>query len=544
MRLPRLSLCLFALCPLASPRAVAEPDATTPPPRLAVLLVVDQFRADYLERFEPHFPTDAGFRRLLRDGVRFTDCHHLHAVTQTAVGHASIATGAHPCVHGIIGNEWRDTPSGPRRTSVEDAAHPVVGAVPGFTGPGRSPAALLAPTLGDALKRAHPSARVVTLSNKDRSALLLAGPRADAAYWTQRGRLITSSHYRADLPTWVRAFNAARRVESVFGRTWDRLLAPELYDRVQNGPDDAPGEEVALGLPRTFPKRIDGGLAAPDSAFYAAHDRSPFGSDLLADAAFAAIAGEALGQDDTPDLLGLSFSAIDSIGHAYGPDSHEMMDAILRLDLTLARLLAGLDDLVGPNHYVLVLTSDHGVCPLPENVSGHDSGRFVAPPLDAAVAATLAERFSLPPAAAVRDNHGYRLDPARLGAHPPALVLAALRDTLLASPHIAAAWTRAELLDPASAVPESTRLSYHAGRGQDLVFVLRPYHVDAAPVGTNHGTPHDYDTHVPLLWLVPGRAPAAHADHVGVESIAPTLAALLSIPPPALAVGQNLLAAP
>ena len=249
--------------------------------------------------------------------------------------------------------------------SVEDRASPLVGINPAELGPvqarapektGRSPKNFSATTVGDELKRRHgEKSKVFTASNKDRSAILLGGKRGDAAYWDENGKFVTSRHYRAELPAWVAAFNAEKRAEAVFGKTWERLLPADVYEKVQ-GPDDAVGEGTGSGFTRVFPKIVNGGKPAISPAFFTAYDQSPFTAEALGAFAQRALVEEKLGRHAATDLLGVSFSQIDALGHVYGPDSHEVMDALLRLDGVLAALLAAIDREVGLANCVVVLT--------------------------------------------------------------------------------------------------------------------------------------------------------------------------------------------
>ena len=256
------------------------------PPALVVVIVVDQFRGDYLARFREHF-APGGFNLLLERGANFSDAHYRHSVTKTAPGHAVVLSGVHANVHGIIANDWLDRATLKRINSVDDATVQPVGdaeprggvRLPGArSAMGSSPRNLLATTVVDEFKLARGGRpKVIAISSKDRSAVLLGGQLADAAYWMDQGRLVSSTYYMKELPAWVRAFNDAGRVESFFGKTWDRLLPVAAYDALQ-GPDDAPWEYAALGLGRTLPKRIDGGAATLGPNFYGAFELSPFKS--------------------------------------------------------------------------------------------------------------------------------------------------------------------------------------------------------------------------------------------------------------------------
>lgn len=550
-RSPTLTVLLTAGAVLFAPRAFAAEAAPHAPPRLAVVISIDQGRADYLERFAPHFGA-GGFRRLLAEGAHYTRCFYQHANTSTAVGHATISTGAYPSVHGIIANEWLDRPDGEPRAAVDDPAYPIIGDTDPHSG--RSPRRLLATTLGEQLKQHYgDDARVCSVANKDRSAILMGGKRCDGAYWLADERFVSSRYYfpGGELPAWVKAFNRAHPVEAFFGRTWDRLLPAEVYDRVQ-GPDDAEGESDGLGLGRTFPRVINGGRETLSPMFDGAFARSPFALEIIGDFVRELVQHENLGADTIPDLLCIGFSQIDAIGHDYGPDSHEVMDSFLRLDRILAQLLAYLDERVGAGAYVVVLSADHGVAPLPERLRATrpelDSVRVDLREVDRLVNAALVDAFGPDPEGrrwCVRDGAGYRLHRVALQGRgisadeASAVIKAALRK----HPRIEAAFTATELAEaPATGDGLATRFrhAHHPARSQDVVFALKPYCIGRLKAGSTHGGPHAYDRHVPLVWFGPGVPPGRHTEPVSVNDLAPTLAGLLGIKPPPEAAGRRL----
>jgi hypothetical protein len=518
-----------------------------PPPRLVVVISVDQLRADYLERFRPHFGP-GGFNLLLEQGANFADCHYRHAITKTGPGHAVMLSGVHANLHGIIANEWllRNWPAPEQVNCVEDRDSALVGLAPRtIRSPGgvleaksgRSPRHYLAPTVGDQLKLRHGArAKVFGVADKDRAAILMSGNRADGAYWTEEGRVVTSTFYRPDLPAYLTAFNAEQRAEKLYGREWTRLLDPAAYDAIQ-GPDDAPGEYEGIGITRTFPKRLDGGKPGIGKDYYEAFDHTPWNNDLVADLARTVITQERLGEaDGAPDLLAIGFSQPDKIGHAYGPHSHEVMDSIVRLDRTLAELFHFLDEKIGLANCTIVLTADHGVAPLPER-NPSQGGRVRGADLDKQVLAALDAKFGAladNERWAVRDGLGYHLNPAALAQKQltPAVVAEAVRAALAEIPVIAAAYPRMRLVDPAplDAIGEALRLSYYPPRSPDVMAVLKPFFIDRVSPGTTHGTPYDYDNHVPLLWYGAGVQPGVHATRTGVDDLAPTLSHLLDLP--------------
>lgn len=547
----RILLLAFAAGLPGCPWAIASVEA----PRLVVILVVDQGRADYLERFGPWLGS-GGFRRLEREGTTFASARYRHAITQTAPGHAQMSTGAFAERHGIIGNDWLDRTRGRMVNSVEDEASPLIGVAPAELGPiralvpdrsGRSPRHLLTGTLADVLKARHGEAcRVVAVSAKDRAAILLAGHRGDLALWQEAGRFVSARHYGASLPGWVMDFNRRNPPSTHFGSSWERMLPAAIYERVQ-GPDDAEGEETGLGLGRTFPHVINGGEPAPGRRFLTAFEASPFAAVQLGGLARRAISEERLGRHAGTDFLGVSFSSFDELGHRYGPDSHEIMDAFLRLDQVLADVLAHLDAEVGLDRCVIALTADHGVAPLPER-RGPGALRLDLGTIDSGVRAALGKRFGPAPAEGwfFRENLAYHVTPgAALHFGGADLVAREIVAALRAMPAVAAAFSAEELNGSAeNAMRAAAVRSWNADRRRDVLFFPRPNAVPHEGTGTTHGTPWEYDTRVPLIFRGPGiPRGAVRAEEVGIEDLAPTLAARAGLTMPE-AQGRDLLAGP
>src|SRR5579885_613244 len=407
-----LPLLLAALSPFPLPAAETKPPAT----RLAVLVCYDQLRGDYLTRWDDLFG-EGGFHRLEKDGAWFQDCHCPYAGTETGPGHASVATGCSPCKHGIIINDWYDRTAGHK---VYCAATDRYRRVPPPPADGKAsaekllndsrgqgaPDRLLAPTLGDALKAATAGkGKVVALSLKDRSSVLPGGKKPDACYWfdTADGQFVTSTYYRGRPHPWVEQFNKDRIADRWFGKQWDRLRSDLEYER-RSGPDDVTGEGrgVSFGPKdnpvyqgRTFPHPLSAGLKEPGKPYYDALYNSPFGNELLLALVKRAIDAEELGRHDTPDFLSVSFSSNDPVGHCWGPDSQEVLDTTLRTDRVVKELCDTLDAKVGKGRWTLVLTADHGVCPVPEvgKAQGKEAGRVIPSLLGAKANAFLQEKF-------------------------------------------------------------------------------------------------------------------------------------------------------
>lgn len=527
---------LVAALVVCASEAVAQ-TSPLPPTRLVVVISVDQLRADYIDRFRPFFGP-GGFKLLLGRGARFTQARYRHATTSTCPGHAVILTGSYADVNGIVANDWYDTRTGRPTYCAGDQAVRLVGAA----GPGRSPRNLFGATVGDVLKTAAAGrSKVVTVAGKDRSAIMLGGHLADAAYWVVDTLFVTSSYYRPDLPGWVRDFNASRPISRYFGHLWERVLPPAAY-RVM-GPDDEPAERDVAGMGRTFPHPIGGADA---------FDVSPFGNDVLAEFAMRAVDAEGLGRDSVTDLLGIGFSASDHVGHAYGPDSHEVMDATVRLDGTLQRLFGFLDRSIGLANIVVVLTADHGVAPLPEELQRLHPGAAAAGRLDPKLLETAARK-------ALVGRYGQIPAPGWIVYHEPPLMylnlgaLAALnvpaeeaervaQAAIQAVPGVHEVLTGSELARQREAGIETAPVrSFHPLRSGNLYYILEPYWVrGASGSGADHGSSWRYDQEVPLLWFGRGIAPGVHRGPADIADIAPTLSALLGLVSPGGSEGRVL----
>ncbi len=552
MTIPRfLRVGLFGFSAIA----VSSAGAAEAQPALVVVLTVDQFRGDYLERFREHF-VPGGFRLLLEQGANFTDARYRHAVTKTACGHAVVLTGVHANHHGIVNNAWTDRETLKRGNCVDDTSVQIIGRpesrggvkLPGATA-GASPRRLLASTVGDELKLRRPGAKVIGISSKDRSAILLSGKLADAAYWMDKGTIVSSTHYMKALPEWVSAFNATGRVESYFGKTWDRLLPVAAYDKLQ-GPDDMPGEFGDYGMGQTFPRVVNGGADKIAAGFYEAFEGTPFKNEVLLDFARGVVENENLGRRGFTDFLCLSFSTNDVVGHNYGPDSHEVMDITLRTDRMIADFLAFLDQRVGLKKCTIVFTADHGIAPLPERVKGLNAnlsaGRVDNPALLKTCEDALSGAFGALPAGKkwllVDENWlFFQKDVLKEKGVAPAAAETVVRDALLTIEFVEAAYTLTDLNAGTITGPhaEGVLLSHYGPRSGDVYYHMKPFWVERK-TGTNHGTPYTYDTHVPLVWFGVGVKPGVFSQRVGIDDIAPTLSKILGVLAPPMSRGNGL----
>jgi predicted AlkP superfamily pyrophosphatase or phosphodiesterase len=524
-------------------------------PRLVLLIAVDQFRYDYLERFGDLFGA-GGLRRLMREGASWAECNYDHVPTETAPGHATMLTGAWPAETGIIANLWFDRAEGKSVENVRDDSVRLLG---GGTGEAASsPRNLLASTLGDQLKLATAGrARVVGVSSKNRAAILPAGRMADAAYWysTQTGAFVSSTYYFDKLPDWAAGFNAARPADKLFGAKWERLLPAAEYER-RAGRDDAPWEKGTDNRSYVFPHVVNGGLKEPGPAFYGALDYSPYSNDLVLSFAEAALVNERLGADEDPDVLTVSFSANDIVGHRYGPYSHEAMDITLRVDRQIARLLEVVDARVGLAHTVVAFTADHGVAPSPEHSveMGLPGGRVKVSDVLTAVRNRLRARYGKPGEKETTTDYVQTFSNGQVYLNRAALerdgvsVEEAERvagEAALTVPGISRYFTRTQLvsgsISPADTVARRVLHGFNAKRSGDVVVIQEAfkYLSDYVSVAT-HGAPYTYDTHVPLVIMGGGVAPGRYLTPATPADIAPTLARILNVEPPSSATGRVL----
>jgi predicted AlkP superfamily pyrophosphatase or phosphodiesterase len=496
--------------PAARPSPVAAPSSLRP--ALVLALTIDQFRYDYLTRFRSEYT--AGLRRLLDRGAVFTRARYQHFPTVTAIGHSTYMSGALPAVSGIIGNDWYDRAAARTVTSVSDPAEKIVGGT-GGTGEGASPRRMLVSTVGDELKIATGSrSKVIGLSLKDRSAILPAGHMADLALWydAQTGRFVTSSFYAAALPDWVARFDEERKADAYLGTSWKGGVLPR-----EAGP-----------------------------AYYGAVYGSPFGNDVLEALAERAVEAERLGQRGETDLLALSFSSNDAVGHEKGPDSPEVHDVSVRTDQALGRLFSLLEARIGMRNVLVVLTADHGVAPLPETDAARrmPGGRLAPGAVRDAVQAALGQRFGEGQWIVSTSDHSLYLDRKLVAAKK--LDLDAVQDAARAAaeglPHVLRAYTLHELLAgtaTADPVGGPVARSVQAQRTADVQVLLEPYWMFGTK-GTTHGSVYGYDTHVPVIFMGPGIRPGLYRREITVNDVAPTLAEILGVETPSGAAGRVL----
>ena len=539
LKRPPISVLTALLLMLFLLRVAIAGKATDYPrrPKLVLILVIDQLRYDYLVRFRQRFVA-GGFNLLLNGGANFADCRYGYATTVTGPGHATLLTGAYANVHGIIGNEWYERTLRRPVYCVEDPTTKLVSEPDRASAtPGSSPHYLIGSTLGDELRAATDfRSKVVAIALKDRAAVLMGGHSPSAAYWYDpgSGRFVTSTYYMPALPSWVAKFNRDSPVKEYCGRKWTALA-------------EATGANgQTLGEFRRMPAE-----SCPDSKFLGWLQQTPYMNEIELGFAGEAVRNEHLGQGTDTDLLAISLSANDLIGHAFGPYSPQVADATLRTDRYLASFFAELDKLVGLNNVWVALSADHGVAPNGEFIQDHKWGAGNAQPalIRNAVEKALASAFG--PGAWVEgmEQPYIYLDYDALNKHHiQALQAEEVAATAAASaPGVMAAFTRTQLLTgslPSSPFARAASNSFNPKRGGDVFVVLDPY---AVPVlgsrESTHGSPWSYDSQVPLLLWGSAFKPGVYFSQCQPIDLAATLAATLGLDQPSGSQGSPLVPA-
>lgn len=512
----RRACAVLVLCLLAPALALAS--AYNARPKLVVVIIIDQFRGDYPQRYYDDFGP-SGFRLLMDHGAYFTNCNYDYANTRTAPGHSTLLTGAYSNGHGILSNEWWDEQKKREVTSVEDDSTRLLGA----SGTGASPHNLLASTLGDELKLAtQGKARVFGLALKDRAAILPAGWAADGAYWIEKnsGAWITSSYYRDQLPTWVQQFNQSKAAD----KYWNK----EVKDSSGN---------VLFDTART-----------PGAEFFEVVGATPLANDYELEFARALIASEKLGTGPATDLLTLSLSANDILGHSVGPDSPKMRAMALALDQQLASFFDFLGKQFGLANVWIALSADHGSAPLPSEAkamripaAGRDHEQ-----LRKQLNSMLTARFSPGhPRDFVTDvfyPNAFVSESAFAAVHMKEAAAEQAVGEALERIGMRGFFTRAQLAQgqaPATSLGRQYLHSYSPYGGWYVLGVPPPFTIGDTH-GTDHGSPYSYDTHVPLAFFGVPFQPGMYHQHAEPVDLAPTLASLLGLNAPCSAVGHVL----
>lgn len=517
------------------------------PPRLVVGIVVDQMRVDYIYRYWSNFGT-GGFKRLVNEGAFLRNAHFDYVPTLTAPGHASVYTGTTPMHHGIVANDMYVRGTGQGNYCVQDDGVTGVGAT-GYKGL-RSPRNLLSSTIADEIeRRTGGRSKTIGVAMKDRGAILPIGRTGDAAYWFFEGTdgfFATSTWYRNELPQWLQEFNAQGLPKAYLSTTWSPLLSLERYHQVL--PDDNPYEEPLAGSAKaTLPMDV--------KAMYEAAGNStvllrfiPASNTYTTDVALAALEGEGMGLDEHTDLLAISYSATDELGHAMGPRSLEIEDMYLRLDLELQRLLQALDKKVGKGNYTLFLTADHAAVDVPSYLRDQQAsaGYVDVQELVGRMNTALGERFGPGTWVRKRIKEQIFLNDSLIAAKKldRAVVQRAAADALLEHPLVADAITASDLARNTytTGIRRNIQRGFMPMRSGDVCYVMRPSHLaaysNAHQRGTDHGSPWNYDTHVPVLMMGAGIKPGEVIRRTSITDIAPTIAMIVGCDLPDAAIGE------
>ncbi len=533
---------LFTFTPLTGaqtrPPAAAVPKAPAKP-KLVVLLVVDQMRADYVDKFLGQWT--GGLKRLVDEGAWFRDAAYPYAATETCVGHATISTGAFPSTHGMVANAWWDREEQKVVTCTSDPDPKVKNiGYAGATPKGADTAWRMAvPSFAEELKfQTSGATRIVTFSLKARAAITMAGHKADAATWFDGGGWVTSTAY-GTLP-FMEEQAKSHPAKADFGKTWSVSLPESAYWYGEKALGAVPPD----GWDLTFPHPLRGktGVGEPDSAFYEQWSSSPYADTALTELAEKAVDALKLGNSNGTDFLAVSYSSVDYVGHEFGPRSREIQDILVRLDKDLGNLFAHLDQKIGRGNYVVALSADHGVVPIPEELlkAGADAGWLNVEQVQAKIEKALEKFNYTKPAVADIGGSDVYFSPGtydKLKTDPAAL--RAVINAIQSVPGVANVY-RAEELEDRPATQSPIRKAEAAGflksRSGDLLIVPKPfwpwdYSTPGRPrqYGTTHGTPYSYDQRVPVLLMGFGIQPGQYFQSVTPADIAPTFAALCGI---------------
>lgn len=534
------------------------------PPKLVLQITVDQLRGDLIDRFGAGLG-EGGFNWLLANGLHYANAHHRHANNETIVGHTTLSTGTDPGIHGMVANLWFDRDAGTVFYNVQDPDFPLVGAAGidadteidptqrAATTDGRSPRNILTSTIGDEIRMHYgPKSKVFGVSVKDRGAIAMAG-HSGQAYWFSKseGRFVTSTFYRDDYPAWIAEWEAKGVVGSYAGTEWSLMLEPETYlfaDR-----DNQPWETDFPGYGITFPHPFGAG----DSKYYTTLlTVSPAGDEITVDFAKALMVAEDVGQDDVPDFMSVSLSSTDYVGHLFGPSSLEAEDNIKRLDATLADFLSFVDETVGLENTLVVLSADHGAPEAPGYLAtvGIEAQDFNFDEVDTTPGfARLKEEFGLSSELIESFTNPYvymNMQTIEAAGLDPEAVEEAVAAELQALPGIALAVSSSALRAgalPDTMVSRAVRANFHPDRSGDIYVVFEPHwfvaEFDGLTVASAHGSPWAYDSYVPIIIAGAGVTPGVVQRRVETVDVAATIAAKMRTKPPSGAVGVPLIEA-
>ncbi|MBX7115648.1 MAG: alkaline phosphatase family protein [Myxococcaceae bacterium] len=514
--------------------------AQAKPPRLTLFISVDALGTDVFQRNRPKLK--GGFYNLTVNGAFFPNARHGIAECATAAGHTSLVTGTFPWRHGIVSNRVLNRATGKLESAFADPSHPVLDAP--LSNEDVSPVNLLTETLADRVRLStYQKGKAIAIAGKARAAVAMGGHLGEAWWFHEQvGRFVTGTYYRKEAPTWVKGFNDKKLPDTYQSKEWALLLPPAQYW----GEDDRPFESDWHAMGRKFPHPLSGGLSAPGVQSYQALSSSPMMNDVMVQFAKAAIDGEALGKDDVTDFLAVSFSANDKVYHLYGPYSWEMQDALLRLDRSIAELIAHAEKAAGGRgNLLVVLSADHGGAAVPEEWAklGLDGVRVPPSTLEKGLEKELATKFNGGDMVQVIEETDVYLDHKAIADKK--LDVAAVRRAAAAwlnqQPGMLYAVSRDDLFT--AAIPQgygpAVQRGFHPDRSGDVLMLTKPFNViEAETAGTSHGTPYSYDAEVPVIFYGKGIRPGYYPQNISIADVATTVSALLEMGQPASAEGD------
>jgi hypothetical protein len=510
------------------------------PPKLTLFIAVDSFGSDVFLRSRPKFKS--GLATLVREGASFPTARYDYAETVTAAGHTTLATGANPGRHGVISNKFINRTTGKLERAFADPNHPVLEAP--LANDDVSPVNLLAETISDRLRMSTQlRGKSIAIAGKSRAAIALGGHLGEAWWFSEDvGKFVTGTYYRKEFPTWVKAFNDKKPADAYFGKEWSLLEPANQYI----GDDERVGESDWYSMGKKFPHPLNGGLPQAGPQSYSALASSGLFNDLEVQFAKAAIEAEGLGKDDIPDLLSVSFSAVDRTYHLYGPYSWEMQDQVMRLDKAIGDLILVAERAAGGRaNLLVVLSADHGGANIPEQwaAQGLDGVRVNPGAIEKALEKELATRFNGGDLVLALEEINLYLDQKAIAEKK--LDLSAVRryaaQFLNKLPDVALAVAREDLneVDASAGWLQYLRAGYMPERSGDVMLMLKPWRVSEPEAGgTSHGTPYTYDVMVPVLLLGRGVKPGYYPQEIRVVDVAPTVSALMEMLPPAQTEGS------
>ena len=517
-----LAVGLAGIAPSAQGTRPANPSAAKP--KLVVFISVDQMRGDYVDRFRHQW--SKGLHRLIEEGAWFRQADYPYYNTVTCAGHASMSTGTVPAVHGMVLNQWWERNNSRLVACTDDETVKLISYGIPVSGIGNSARFLMSNTLADEMRlQSSPAPRVISISLKARSAINLGGHRPDAVIWLDEadGEWVTSSAFAKTTAPFFADYIGKHPLKNEMGRKWERSLPKDKYLYDYSTQDR---RSIAL-VTSEFPHTVQGKGNEVRGAFTDAWESSPFSDEYLNALAMTAIDAMKLGRGPGTDFLSISFSALDKVGHDFGPDSHETQDTLIHLDQQLGLLFDKLDRDLGKGAYVVGLTSDHGVAPVPERVKaqGFDAGRINTSAVGKAIDSVLARELgpgTYNTRVIYNDIYFNEGVYAKLAQNAKAMdaVLETVRKT-------EGVWRvyRKEQLSATDPLTRAPALSHYEGRSGDIKMLGRAYWITSSST-TTHGTGHRYDTRVPVMLYGFGIKKGEYLDQIAPIDLAPTLAFL------------------